>query len=532
MALDDFADRTEQNIKEVDLMPERGRSSDGVLPFFALTDRHDSLAIGIGWSGGWCAKIRHAGGALQVEVGLPNVGFILRPWEAVRLPSILLARASGASADHARRLLRAHMTKHVIPKTADGQSPNFTAASMMYDYLHGGRPISEGIEIALVERAAALGMENYWVDATWNGKTTEWYKEVGNWRPRASDLPRGLRPSSDRAHELGLTFTFWMEPERANFNSEWARAHPDLFLCDPDDHSADKNYWNPMREGLLLNLGDPRAVDFAFTEISALIKEFKADVFRRDFNIHPLAPWYAADAPDRVGMTEIRYIEGFYALWDRLLAAHPGLLIENVAAGGRLIDLETQRRSMPLWRSDYLHADIRTTKMDHANQIHGWGLGHWAPDSMGLILSFEAYSVRSVLSTGFMPYFALPEEGSPGHADAIAGIAESKRLRPLMYEERIGLIAPVADKEAWCAYQHHRHSDSSGIVVILRGPEADEDTVTLHPEHIDANGNYRVRRWNDYVAARPVTISGRELNETLVKIRKKRSSVLLEYQRA
>jgi len=346
-SLSDFEDRTELDIDVVALMPDGGRSSDGILPFFALTDRHDSLALGIGWSGRWCATLRHCEGVLEVEVGLPQVGFVLRPWESVRLPSVLLARVPGASADRARRVVRSHLANHVLPRTPDGKSPNFTAHGTMHQTLRLTPVISEVGEIEALERAAALGFETYWVDAGWYGNEPVWHKEVGNWHVRRSDLPRGLRPISDRAHELGMKFLFWMETERAQPHTEWARAYPDLFLTYSDEN-------NPLswRRGLILNLGNPRAVDLAFEKISSLITEFNADIYRQDFNTEPLAAWYAEDPPDRVGITEIRHIEGLYALWDRLLAAHPGLLIDNCAAGGRRIDLETLRRAVPLWRSD------------------------------------------------------------------------------------------------------------------------------------------------------------------------------------
>jgi len=523
--LDDFADRTHLDIDVVELMPTGGRSSNGIFPFFALTDRHDALAIGIGWSGRWFAKCQHSSENLQVEIGLPEVGFILRPWESVRLPSVLLARAPGASADQARRVVRSHLTQHVVPRTPDGKSVNVTSHGT---YSVDPLPQDEKTELEALERAAALGFETYWVDAGWFGNSPDWYQEVGNWHVRSSAFPRGLRPISDRAHELGMKFIFWMEPERGRPNSEWVRAHPDLFLSRDDSNREPE--W---RGNMLLNLGDPRAVDLAFEKISSLITEFNADMYRQDFNIHPLDAWYPADAPDRVGITEIRHIEGLYALWDRILAAHPGLVIDNCSSGGRRIDLETLRRSLPLWRSDAsLTHEQAGAKIDIMNQIQCWGLGHWLPDHGGPGKMTNAYAARSTLSTGFVTFSTLPKDKQdPAYAVFTAAVAENRRLRPLLTEERIGLIAPDLEKEAWTAFQHHRHSDSSGIIVALRGPGADSDSVTLRPEHINVRSTYQVTRWDDYVASSPTRIAGAELKEMLVTIPQTRSSVLVEYQR-
>jgi len=192
--LNDFVDRIERDIGVIELMPTGGRSSEGVLPFFALTDQHDALAVGIGWSGRWLATLRHSSGQLQVEVGLPKVGFVLRPQESVRLPSVLLARVPDATADHARRAVRAHLARHVVPRDPDGKSPNFTANSPLYEYLIEKSVVNEETEMQALESAAALGFETYWVDACWFGNSTQWDQEVGNWNVRRNDFPRGLRP--------------------------------------------------------------------------------------------------------------------------------------------------------------------------------------------------------------------------------------------------------------------------------------------------------------------------------------------------
>jgi len=525
----DFIDRTELDIDTIELMPEGGRSSDGIFPFFAFTDRHDALAIGIGWSGRWSASLRHAEGRLQVEVGLPQVGFILRPWESVRLPSVLLARAPEAGAEQARRVVRAHLAQHVIPLSPEGKSLNFTAHDTFYEYVKT-RTGGEQRELEALERAAEMGFETYWVEASWYGNEPIWFQEVGNWNIRRSDFPRGLRPISERAHALGMKFVFWMEPERAKPHTAWARKYPDLFLTYPKEVSP--RPWH--KDSILLNLADPRAVDLAFTTVSALISEFNADIYRNDFNTWPLTAWYAADAPDRVGITEIRYIEGLYALWDRILDAHPGVVIDNVAAGGRRIDLETLRRSILLWPSDH-QMNLKPEelpKIDIVNQIHGWGLGHWVADKMAIIKTFDAYAIRSTLATGFIAYRALPADEDPEYADAIAALAENKRLRPFIMAERIDLITPDLEKEAWAAYQHHRHVDASGIIVALRGPGAQaQDSVTLRPEHIDARATYQVTKWDDYQALPATKMLGTALKELAVTIAKTRSSVLVEYQR-
>ena len=96
------------------------------------------------------------------------------------------------------------------------------------------------------------------------------------------------------------------------------------------------------------------------------------DFYRSDFNIDPLPFWRAADAEDRQGITEIRYVEGYLAYWDELRRRHPGMLIDSCASGGRRNDLETMRRAVPLLRTDF-------EGNPEGNQCHTYGFGLWLP---------------------------------------------------------------------------------------------------------------------------------------------------------
>ena len=53
--------------------------------------------------------------------------------------------------------------------------------------------------------------------------------------------------------------------------------------------------------------------------LSNCISDWGVDVYRQDRNLYPCPVWQTADAPDRQGITEIRHVEGLYAMWDDLL---------------------------------------------------------------------------------------------------------------------------------------------------------------------------------------------------------------------
>ncbi len=163
---------------------------------------------------------------------------------------------------------------------------------------------------------------------------------MGTWAPKSEKFPHGLGPVADAIHAAGMKFLVWFERERVSKGSRIALEHPEWVI-------------GPIIPyGGLMNWGVPEAADWLTDLISDQIDKSRIDIFRADYNMESLDYWQRNDPPDRQGMTEIRFVEGMYRIWDELRAGHPGLWIDNCASGGRLIDLETTMRAIPLWESD------------------------------------------------------------------------------------------------------------------------------------------------------------------------------------
>jgi len=522
------------------LAPRAGRSSDLHLPAFVVAGEGRAVALYLGWSGQWSAEFALDADGVVLSLGHDSPRLYLEPGESITLPSVLLIEA--ADPDAAMAATRRYLRRHVVPRRPDGSTVN-TVAHMTMSTFHLTRTTSTEAEIEEVARSADLGIENYWVDACWYGDEPDWYAQVGSWHPRAADFPAGLRPVSEAAHARDMGFIFWMEPERARTDSAWATQHPDLFLSFPSDpgsaayrswvrdHLPDQDPPAAEAGNLLLNLGKPEARELMLEAISAIITDVKADVYRQDMNVDPLEAWRAADAPDRTGITEIRHIEGMYWVWDQLLARHPALVIDNCASGGRRLDLEALRRSLPLWRSDA--ADVGGVTGDavaQASQIHQAGLGRWLPDHSGPIHSFDAYSIRSSTATGFVVYRPLPED--PAEIALLrSAITEHQRLRPLLDGDFSVLRSPSLEPGDWCGFQYHSPESGRGFVLAFRSAGA-PTSATFELRGLDPAATYRVQESIEYAQSAPTQSTGVALQSLVVTALGERQSLLLEYELA
>ena len=477
-SFDDFA--PQEKVLEPDspfhLEPGGGRSSNKVLPFFNVegTARAGVIAA-VGWTGEWAADFSYDHrGQVKLTVGRAHTHLVLHGGETIRTPRVLLLFYEG-DRWHGQNLLRQFLLTHHRPQR--GGQP-LVAPITCGNW--GGTPAAVHLDNIHKIIRHHLPIEYYWIDAEWFGKGT-WPVNVGDWEAKKDLYPNGFKPLSDALRRSGLELMLWFEPERVFKGTPWYREHRDWLL-------------DLGQDSCLLNLGDPEARRFLTDFISAKVDEFGLGCYRQDFNIEPLEFWRKHDAPDRQGMTEIRYIEGLYTFWDELLARHPGLIIDNCASGGRRIDLETIGRATPFWRTDGPRDPI-------AHQCHTDGLLPWVPlSATSQDRAADNYEFRSSMCSALCLNWwvagDVPAERIPADfpfAWARQALDQYLNLRQYYYGDYYPLTHYSQASDVWMAYQLDRPDLDQGLIVVLRRPESPYESARLVLHGLREDATYQIK---------------------------------------
>lgn len=493
------------------MAPVNGRSSNGAFPFFDVRYGAETLTTAVGWSGQWAASVdRSQAGPTRLRAGMELTHLVLHPGEAIRTPRILLLLGSN-DLDRVHNQFRRLLLFHFVPKL-DGKPARLPIALQCFDRYSWTRPewATEAGQINAIEKAHEMGFDSYWFDAAWfvggfpNG--------VGNWYPKPDAFPNGLKPLGDACHRYGMKFILWFEPERVAKGTQIAQEHPDFVFGGA--------------EGGLFKLNDPEARRWLTDLLSNAISEAGLDFYRNDFNIDPLGFWRANDAPDRQGMTEIRYIEGLYEMWDELRARHPGLLIDNCASGGRRIDLEMCMRSVPLWRSD---TNCSPSHNDW-NQAQTFGMNPYLPFHTACAWTTQVYEVRSAATAGLLCQWGYLDEGF-SIEQAQAMLVETKADQKFWYGDFYPLTAQSTATDAWAAYQMHRADLDAGVVIVFRRETSNYTGLAVQLKGLTAGKTYALDILDDAGGVETRQVSAEELMAGFeLRLAKKGSSQLVRYR--
>ena len=505
----------------VNMAPNGGCSSDGVLPFFNMEWSGGGLAWAIGWSGQWAQQVqRDSAEQVEIKSGQQTFRAKLHPGESIRTPRILLVSWKGADRMHGHNLLRRTILAHYSPRL-DGEVVMPPVSQNTWFIYSTGNNTTEENQLKHIQAMPALGVETFWLDAGWY--EGGWPNGMGSWVPNANHFPRGLKPLADEAHKLGLKFLLWFAPELVNPNSRIAREHPEFVLI-----------WKDFQKGDgLFNLGDSSARAWLTDYLSKCINEWSVDIYRTDFGGQPLLYWQKKDEAERQGITENHYIEGLYSMWDELHRRHPRLIFDDCASGGRRIDLEMISRGYVLSRSDSVTKKTSTPTWDQAQTaglslyvpvnatLSTCGIPRWSSQDISL------YALRSAATSGIsisQNNFALD---FPIHLFQKI-ITEVKTLRPLYNGDFYPLTEINTKEDVWCAWQFDRPDPGKGFAMFFRRPKAQSANFEAALRGLDHQAKYEVTLVDSNIVQQ---LSGTELSRLKVNIPIAPGSLLVMYRK-
>jgi len=310
-----------------------------------------------------------------------------------------------------------------------------------------------------------------------------------------------------------MIYGLWFEPERVVAGTKIQKEHPDWCLASQKDPQGT----------YLLNFGLKEVQDYFFNIVKGFMQMPGFRVYRQDFNMDPRPYWLFNDPPDRQGITEMKYIEGLYAYWDRIAQTWPDSLREECASGGHRIDLEVVKRMHISQKTDYwFDYDV--------DQAALWGVSQYLPNNciVAHLDKMDDYAFHSTMASSL----CLGWIADAPDFDLARGKKLLRRyldLRHLLVGAWYPLMPYSRDLTKWMASQYHRSDLGEGMILVFRRPESQYCSVQVSLHGLDPNATYELTYDS---TGKKVRMKGKDLmKDFVITISEKRKSDLIHYKR-
>ena len=450
-----------------------GRSA-SFLPYMNLSGADGGAVLAVGWTGQWYTSFRQTLHGVHLRAKQEFFRAYLEPGESVRSPLVSLTFYQGDNALKGFETFRQMELDCVYPTSAKPSRGYIFADE--FSTLNCDELIAE---LQKLDKNVLDQIDYFWMDAGWYTYVESWADGVGNWTPDPDRFPNGLKPLANVIANCGKRFLLWYEPERV-------REGTCLY-----EEGIKREGWIIQNDGNnLWNLANDEACAFLSEYIAASLVENGVSIYRQDFNFNPLDYWKKGDKNyccGRKGITENHYVTNLYRYLDSLCARVDGLLIDDCASGGKRLDLEMTRRSIPLWRSDYncrtAEGEVEDDILD-ATQAMTCGLSFWLPYSGTNPFSSSEYALRSVILTH--PSFSDPFPENAKNYDCV---------RQYLTENYYPLSFGGADPGRLLAMQFG--SETAGAALIYRRAQVADAQYQLRLNGLDPEKEYTLTDLDD-----------------------------------
>ncbi|MFW6286875.1 MAG: alpha-galactosidase, partial [Candidatus Sumerlaeota bacterium] len=286
----------------------------------------------------------------------------------------------------------------------------------------------------------------------------------------------------------GMRLGYWFDP-RVGDESQALKENPGLALqSDPAVAEG-----NPFMSPWLVDLAREAGRKWLEEKLERIISQYHGKWIWLDNNAYPRHQyWNYHEEPDRRGLMELQYYQGFYEVFDRVLQRHPDVRVESCANGGMIIDLGTIRRSHAIWVNDWVGFEAAGQVYDiDVNRNLRAGASHWLPGALvvnslycpwEVTQSNELYPDNRYVSH-FAGTFAFGQrvlKWKQADIDRAAEIMKIyKRFRPHLLQDYYQLVSTPRSRDQWDAWQFHDPEDGSGWIILFRLSESSPESLSV-----------------------------------------------------
>ena len=352
----------------------RGSTGHQANPWFALqagqpNEEHGEVWFGaLGWSGSWRITVeRDQMSGVRVNGGFNpfDFGYVLHPNEKLETP-VFYGGYAAHGLGGASRMLHRFELENILPRAELAAGKAAAAAQKMprvrpviYNSWEAtGFNVSEAGQMALAEKAAALGIDRFVMDDGWFGQRKDDHAGLGDWYVNTQKFPNGLKPLIDKVHALGMDFGLWVEPEMVNPDSDLYRKHPDWVLHFPGRPRTEQ------RNQMVLNLARPDVRAYLLGFLDKLLTENQIAFLKWDYNRNWSEPGWSQIPVAEQKRVYVEYTKNLYAILAELRRRHPKVEIESCSGGGGRVDLGILKYVDEVWPSDNTDPFDRLTQQD------------------------------------------------------------------------------------------------------------------------------------------------------------------------
>jgi alpha-galactosidase len=487
----------------------RGSTGHQANPWFALqaddaNEDHGEVWFGaLAWSGSWRITVeRDQLDAVRVTGGFNpfDFGYVLHPGMSLETP-VFYGGYSAHGLGGASRLLHHFELEHILPmagstavKTAGAEPKALTPKlrPVVYNSWEATEfRVNEAGQMALAEKAAALGIDRFVMDDGWFGQRKDDHAGLGDWYVNQEKFPHGLKPLIDKVHALGMDFGLWVEPEMVNPDSDLYRKHPEWVL------NFKGRPETQQRNQLMLNLARPDVRAYILDFLDKLVTENDIAFLKWDYNRNWSEPGWDQVPPAEQKAVYVEYTKNLYGILAELRRRHPKVEIESCSGGGGRVDLGILKYVDEVWPSD------NTDPFDRLTQQNGFTYAYtpqvmmaWVTDSPHWLNKRTTSLQYRMLSSmqGSLGIGANIDKWTPDEASTAKRlIAAYKDVQATIVQgDLYRLISPLNGSE-FSATETVKADKSQGVVfAFIHSTQEGRGFPTLKLKGLNAAAEYKL----------------------------------------